>query len=230
MLQHRLSPSGTYLTAFPWLQAGDVITNVYKGFFPRGNIGGGMLIPDNGAAIVETFSIPLPTTFPNSGDPPIPFDPANLMYLIWVNSIANTDIAQSPTPGPFNMTTYISVDGPAGPVDIENVVVDETSPIAFSNLAGEFYGRSSVHAVPPAEVDILDYTSLAVFRPGTIPAWTDPATPWVAGQTRHIYVRVSQDSETGEPYMPNHRSNIVIVELYGSVRETIGVSSLYPVP
>jgi hypothetical protein len=38
---------------------------------------------------------------------------------------------------------------------------------------------------------------------------------------------VGNGSESGELWMPNHRSNIVIAEFYGDVIETIGLSSCY---
>jgi hypothetical protein len=180
--------------------------------------------------MIETFAIPLPTVWPST-DPPEPFDPNKLLYLIWVNVIAYTDTGQA-TPGPASMTTYITVDDTRQlTTPIENVVQDNLG--TFDSFAGTFFGRSSVHELTIGESvaylsDVLNYTSLAVFRPGSIPAWVAPATPWVAGQTRHIYVEVvGNGSESGELWMPNHRSNIVIAEFYGDVIETIGLSSCY---
>jgi len=224
-MRHRLSPSGLYLSPSGELP-GDVLTNVYKGFFPLGTLGEGQPMPEGAPIIVETFNIPLPLVWPNT-DPPETFDPNKLLYLIWLNIIAYTDIPQSPTEGPANMTGRIVVDAlPGGVTPIENVVQDNLG--TMSPTAGTFLGRSSVHQIPGEddEIDILNYTSLAVFRPGSIPAWINAATPWVAGQTRHIYVDVQAGAETGILYLPNHRSNVVIAEFYGDVIETIGISSV----
>ena len=228
-MRHRLSPSGLYLSPMGELP-GDVLTNVYKGFFPLGTLGEGQPMPEGAPIIVETFNIPLPLVWPNT-DPPETFDPNKLLYLIWLNIIAYTDIADQPTVGPASMTARIVVDAPGGTTPIENVVEDEHQTMC--DLAGTFLGRSSVHTLPDegtAEVDILNYTSLAVFRPGSIPAWTNTATAWVAGQTRHIYVDVQSIVETGVLYLPNHRSNVVIAEFYGDVIETIGLSSVSYIP
>lgn len=226
---HRLSPSGLFLNGIQ-LPTGDFLRNVYKGFFPRGALdGSGQRMPTDNPVIVETFNIPLPLVWPAT-DPPEDFDPNKLLYLIWLNVIAYTDL-QGGTPGPASMTASITVDAanpPSNTTPIENEVQDELG--TFSNFAGQFLGRSSVHRLPDegiTEQDVLNYTSLAVFRPGTIPLWTTGnATPWVAGQTRHIYVEVlSNGAEAGVLLLPNHRSNIVIAEFYGDVIETIGLSA-----
>lgn len=226
MLQHRLSPSGLYLNDMAWLDSGSVVTNVYKGFFPRGTVGQALVLPTVNPVTVETFSIPLPLTVPNSGDPPATFDPAKLLYLIWANIRADSDLATPGDRGASSMVTTIEVDAPGGSTVIENIMQDDTGH--FTDLAGTFLGRSAVHRLineAITEIDVLNHTPLAVFRPGSIPSWNQPATAWVAGQTRHIYVKVIGAAEVGKLLMANHRSNIIIVELYGSVTETIGVSS-----
>ncbi len=225
---HRLSPSGLFLGPFGNLPL-DSLRNVYKGFFPRGPIdGSGQLVPAV-STIAETFGIDLPLVWPNT-DPAEAFDPNKLLYLIWVNISAATDF-QGATPGPANMVTSITVDADPGPTTpIENIVQDENAPQVFSNFAGSFLGRSAVHRVlneAIVEIDIVNDTYLAVFRPGTIPLWTTGgAIPWTAGSTRHIYVEVQANVETGTLYMANHRSNIIIAEFYGDVIETIGLSGL----
>lgn len=227
MFKHRLSPSGLYLPN-GFAPGGDVLTNVYKGFFPRPAAQeAAQPMPPSAPVTVETFAIPLPTVWPQT-DPPETFDPGKLLYLMWLNVVAYTDIQMGGTPGPASMTAFLCVDGPSDTiVPIENVVDD--AACAFSTLAGGFFGRSSVHVIPDEgtdEVDVLNYTSLAVFRPGTIPLWVQPATPWVAGQTRHIYVQVQANgNESGVLVLLNHRSNIVIAEFYGDVVETIGLSA-----
>jgi len=230
---HRLSPSGMFLPRD--FGGTSIIRNVYKGYFDSGALdGSGILIPTAAESLVETFNITLPLLWPNT-DPPETFDPNKLLYLIWARVVAHNDY-QGATPGPASLLVNLEVDAAGGRTTIENIVRDEVLPQAFSNAAGTFRGRSFVHQIPDEgvlRVDGVDMTVLAVFRPGTIPNWTTGnATPWVAGDTRHIYVTVQAlgGAETGDLFMQHHESNIMIVELYGDVVETIGTSSAIQAP
>jgi len=224
---HRLSPSGPFLP--PDFLGASVITNVYKCVFPKGILDAGpMHVPTSAPFRAVEFDIVLPTYVPNT-DPPVPFDPDKLCYFICMRITARADERMG-TPGPATINSAITVDAPNdATTPIENLYTDADNDPHWSNLAGGYSGASYVHVIPSEgvdEVDVVDHTPLAVFLPRTIPSWSLPATPWVAGETRHIYVELQGDgSEDGEVLLTS--CEIQILELYGDATEIIGTSFRY---
>jgi hypothetical protein len=215
----RLSPSGPIIGNLPGLDDGAMLRNVYFGAFPNE-----LLVLSATNDLCETFNIPLPLVLPGD-DPPEVFDPAKLLYVIWTNVVANTGESGA-TDGASGMTVAHDVDNIGGTpayTGIEDIIDDVTG--LYSNMAGAFGLRSAIHSHPVEgnDVDVVDATKMTVFRPGTIPNWVLPATPWVRGDTRHIYVHVTTQVETGVLALPSRQSRIVILEFYGTVPELIGV-------
>jgi hypothetical protein len=225
---HRLSPSGLFLG--PWdLGEGSALRNVYKSFIPRGATdGSGMEVPTAaGPYLLTTFNIVLPTYYDATVDPPVAFNPNKLLYLFWVEIVADT-IVQGATPGPANMVTYVEVDanGATTRESIQNQVGDADDDTTYSVLAGQMLSRSAMHNIPEAEADVVHHTMIGVFRPGDIPSWIGSnADLWVAGTTRHIHVSVEQNAETGTLWMRNRASRVVIAEFYGNASELIGITN-----
>jgi hypothetical protein len=216
----RLSPSGPIIGNLPGFDDGAILRSVYFGAFPNVDA----VLTNPAFQIFETFDVALPLVWPGD-DPPEVFDPAKLTYVIWVNAIVNNE-GEGRTEGPYSANLEVVVDAPAATVvPIEDIIDDVAG--TYSAAAGQFLLRSAIHQFADEQIDqidVIDATKFLVFRPATIPLWTAPATAWVAGQTRHIYVRANKTVEApGVPAMPARQSRVVILEFYGTVPELIGV-------
>ena len=228
MFQHRLSPSGLYLGNSPGFEDVGFLREVYFGAFPSAD---SVLDYRSGLVVLETFGIVIPTTWPDGGDPPDPpepFDPTKLIYCIWTNLVAATDI-QGGTPGEASMGLTVSVDSIVGGGQTIEEVMDDVA----GTFSAEFNPSiRSVYHRQTTEIDIADSTKLTLFRPGTIPQWTGVpgALPWTAGATRHIYVAVNGVNETGVLVMPARGSRVLIQEYYGTISQHIGVAGFITPP